>query len=180
MIIPEISNEYLKRWAAALSPASKPVRAERSARAIAAHLLDCGLHPEFLHRWWTFKSKHEPGSKNLSELLNEANMVVSAPERDFEALLIFEKAVPIDARRPQPKQWLTNKEVSGWLHSNGFPVSGLRQKGGYLIQIKARDTRTVIDAVAEAEARLISRINLGTPSFNGLATFGRVWIKGEQ
>ena len=179
MLIPELNENYLGRWATALSLPSKPVRAERAARAIAAHLLDCGHHPEFLHRWWTFKTKYEPNSKSISELLNDANTLVSEPEKDFEALLVFEEAIPVDPKKPQPEHWLTNKQVSAWLQANNFSVAGIRQKGGYLIEMTARDERSIIDSAAETELRLISRINLGTPGAKGLKTFGTVWIKGE-
>jgi hypothetical protein len=179
-LIPEISNDYLRRWSVALTPSSKPVRAERSARAIAAHLLDCGFHPQFLHRWWTFKAKYEPGTKSLAELLMETDALVSEPEEEHEALLIFQEAVSIDPRKPPPENWLTNKQVSEWLQANHFSASGLRQKGGYLLRKKARDIQSVVNAAAETEARLISRINLGTPRFGGLKSFGTVWIKGEQ
>ena len=179
-LIPELNNDYLSRWAAALFPASKPVRAERAARAIAAHLLETGHHPEFLHRWWTFKVKYEPGTRSISDLLSEAHILLARPAKEYEALLIFEEAVPLDSHKPQPVNWLKNQQVSEWLKSNGFSVTGLRQKGGYLIKMSARDARSVIDTVAETELRLISRINLGTPGVRGLKSFGKVWIKGES
>jgi hypothetical protein len=178
-LIPEITTEYLKRWADALTASPQAAKPERAARAIAAHLIDCGFHPQFLHKWWTYKAKYEEGAKTLAELLNEADTLVSLPAKSYEAILAFEQAPPIDASKPQPAQWLTNKQVSDWLRGNGFAVSGLRQKGGFLLSGTARDTYSVVETAAETASRLISRINLGSAHYNRLSVIQEVWIKGE-
>lgn len=178
--IPEITREYLKRWSAAVATSPQPVKPERTARSIGAHLIDCGFHPQFLHKWWTYKAKYEPGTKTLAELLTEADALVSVPPKPYEALLIFEKAPAIDPDKPQPLQWLTNKEVSEWLRTNKFSVSGFRQKGGVRLSLTARDDQSVAETAAETASRLISRINLGSANYNRLTVNQQVWIKGNS
>lgn len=178
-LIPEITHNYFERWSAALAIPPIPVRPERTARYIGAHLIDCGFHPEFLHKWWTYKAKYEPGTKTLAELLHEADALAAAPLKVFEALLVFEQAPAVDPNKQQPPQWLSNRQVSEWLRSNGFSVSGLRQKGGFRVSATARDHQTVIEIAAETTSRLISRINLGSPHYNRLNVLPQVWIKGE-
>ncbi|MGA3317875.1 MAG: hypothetical protein ABSC64_15720 [Candidatus Korobacteraceae bacterium] len=179
-LIPEIASEYLKRWSDTLTASPQSAKPERAARSIAAHLLDCGFHPQFLHKWWTYKAKYEPGTKTLAELLREADALASAPPRAYEALLVFEQAPPVDSSKPQPAQWLNNKQVSEWLRKNGFSVAGLRQKGGFLLSGAARDNDSVVETAAETASRLISRINLGSTHYNRLAVLPQVWIRGEM
>jgi hypothetical protein len=95
-------------------------------------------------------------------LLYEADALVSVPRKPYEALLIFEQAPAIDPDKPQPPQWLTNKEVSEWLRTNKFSVSGFRQNGGFRLSLNARDDQSVVEIAAETASRLISRINLGS------------------
>lgn len=78
-LISEISAGYLRRWSDAMVAAPQSVKPERAARSIASHLADCGLHPQFLHKWWTYKAKYEAGSKTLAELLEEADALASLP-----------------------------------------------------------------------------------------------------
>jgi hypothetical protein len=178
-LVPEIASGYLKRWSDTLTASPQPAKPERAARSIAAHLIDCGFHPQFLHKWWTYKAKYETGSKTLADLLNEADVLASAPARPYEALLVFEQAPPIDPSKPQPAQWLTSRQVSEWLRGNGFVVAGLRQKGGFLLSGSARDSHSVVEMASETSSRFISRVNLGSAHYNRLVVIQEVWIKGE-
>lgn len=164
-LIPEVTSEYLKRWSDALTASPQSAKPERAARSIAAHLIDCGFHPQFLHKWWTYKAKYEPGTKTLAELLSEADALASVPPKPYEALLAFEQAPPIDPSKPQPFQWLTNKQVSEWLRGNGFAVAGFRQKGGFILSGTTRDNYSVVETATETASRLISRINLGSAHY---------------
>jgi len=49
-ITKDIEAHYLDRWAAALADSGSLLGPERTARSIAAHLLDTGLSPDFLYR----------------------------------------------------------------------------------------------------------------------------------
>ncbi len=179
LILREITKDYLKRWSETVALATPPVKAERAARAIASHLMECGFHAQYLHRWWTFKAKHEPGQKSLAAILEDANQFASEPMRTFEALLVFAQAPTVDPNKEQPAQWMTNKAVSEWLRSHGFDVSGLRQRGGFRLSVTARDIQSVAETAAETASRLISRVNLGSPNYNRLSVMDQVWLRGE-
>jgi hypothetical protein len=179
-LISEIEKEYLRRWSSTAILTPPPTKPERAARHIAGHLLDCGFHPRALHKWWTYKSKYEPGTKPLAELLNEADVLASASLKSYEALLVFEQAPSIDPTAPQPKDWLNSKEASEWLRASGFSVAGLRQKGALRLSVVARDSQSVVEVAAEAATRLISRVNLGSSYYNRLSVSPHAWIKGER
>ncbi len=58
-----IERDYLSHWANAMRSGNRP-KPERTARAIASFLLDAGFSAPFLHRWWTFRIKHEDGIRS--------------------------------------------------------------------------------------------------------------------
>jgi len=179
LVIPEVANGYLRRWSESLGLMPPPVKAERAARGVASHLLDCGFNSQYLHRWFTFKGRHEPGTKSLATILEEADDLAREPLRTFEALLIFTHAPATDPAKEQPVHWLTNKAASEWLRAQGFDVSGLRQRGGFRLSVTSRDLQGVADTAAETASRLISRINLGSSNYNRLALMDQVWVAGE-
>jgi hypothetical protein len=175
LLAKEIDSEYLKRWNSALATANGSPGAERTARAIAAHMLDAGFSEEYLHRWWTYKTKHEPGAKSLPEIVAEAHDLITKPFTDFEMLVAFEHA-PIPGM-PIPEGWLSNSDVSQWLRLHGFDVSGVRQRGGLRIQRAARDPRSAAEAAIELVERITSRSKLG--SYKPIVPLNNVWVAGE-
>jgi hypothetical protein len=176
----EIEPSYLERWSKAVAAPSAALGPERTARAIASHLLDAGFSGDFLHRWWTFKTKHEPGTKTLSEIVQESHQLASRPSRQFETLVAFAHAPSIKASQQPPPHWLSNRDVSAWLRGQKFDVSGLRQRGGLTLKVEARDPLLVAEIAAEIIDRIITRVNLGSPSYNRLVPIEQVWIAGEQ
>ena len=78
----DLRHEYLLRWAAALHTADGLPSVERTARAIASHLLDSGLSRQMLHRWWSFQVRHESVEKTLAEIVEAAHALLGqAPRR---------------------------------------------------------------------------------------------------
>ena len=82
-ITKEIEENYLQRWSGALKDTSTCPRPERTARAIASHLLDAGLSSDFLHRWWTFKIRYEKGERSLAEVVADAHALVREAPREY-------------------------------------------------------------------------------------------------
>ncbi len=172
-----ICGEYLQQWSVCLGPGKAAPGAERAARGIASHLLDSGFSSSYLHRWWMYKTQHEAGSRSISELLREAHSLIGIPPRSYELSVAFEHAsVP---KSPSPQSaWLSNQEVSAWLRSNKFDVSGVRQRGGLKLNITARDVFSAAEKAAEEVDRLSARVSLGT--YQKLVPINRVWIVGED
>lgn len=171
-----ICGEYLQRWSACIGPGHAVPGAERAARGIASHLLDGGFSSSYLHRWWSYKTRHEPGTRSISQLLQEAHALIKLAPRDYELLVAFEHASA--PKSPSPDSaWLTNQEASAWLRSNKFDVSGVRQRGGLKLRVTARDVFSAAEKAAEAVDTLSARVSLGT--YQKLVSINRVWIAGE-
>ena len=166
---------YLARWANALR-APRPPHAERTARAIASHLLDIGYSSDFLHRWWKYRLRHERGTRSLADIVDDAQQLALRPERCFEVMVPVERAIRLKNARP-PSAWRSPQQVSAWLRDDDFDVAGIRQDGGFLFRIEALDQDAAAARVSEVLDQLAARVAIGTR--RGLTLLGRVWIKGE-
>ena len=177
ILVAEIEEHYLERWAATVAANTGQFGAERTARAIASHLLDAGFSSGFLHRWWTYRVQHEPGTKDLANIITEAHNIVSAPPIDFELVVGFEHAPPPLGSDPD-SLWISNQDLSGWLRSHKFDVAGVRTRGGLMFNIQARDPQAAAERAAETVERLVSRAELGT--YKKLVPTSQIWVSGES
>ncbi|HEU4416001.1 MAG TPA: hypothetical protein VFT65_14540, partial [Candidatus Angelobacter sp.] len=82
---------YLRNCANAVVVGRQLPLPERTARAIASHMLDLGFHSDFLHRWWTrqIRSQSEQGQPTLSQMLEDAAALVNSAETTFTVLVAF-------------------------------------------------------------------------------------------
>lgn len=169
-------EKYLARWEVVLGSRVNPPRPERAARSIATHLLDSGFSGTFLHRWWTYRIKHEEGSRSLAELVAEARDLLTRPETKLEVMVAFVAAPGIHAE--MPPLWRSAVEVSEWLRGNHHDPRGVRQAGGLLLNIQARDVYAAVEQTSELVERLAARVNLGTRL--ELRPVEHVWIRGHS
>ncbi|HKI01583.1 MAG TPA: integrase [Thermoanaerobaculia bacterium] len=174
-MLERIEDGYLERWAQVLSAPSLP-SPEKTARAIATHLLDLGFSDTYLHRWWTYRVQHEPSLRSLAELVRDTHALAHRPEAKFEVLVPF-IGVP-GSHESMPPNWRNSTEVSGWLRDNNFDPRELRQSGGFLLSISARDVHAGIQRISEFVERLSARVNLGSRS--ELQPADQVWIQKEK
>lgn len=175
-LLSRIEEQYLDRWkeAMAADPTSgRYPSAERAARSIAAHLLDLGFSEAYLHPWWTYRIDHETGSRSLADLLDDAARLVRQTPSDFEVLVPFLGAPGMGSE--VPSHWRSSTAVAGWLREHGFDPRGLRQTGGLLLVIQARDAHAAVEQVSEIIERLSARVNLGTRS--QLQPASEVWVR---
>jgi hypothetical protein len=179
LLLADIEDSYLHRWSNALASGGLAPGPERAARALASHLLDEGFSSDFLHSWWTFKIHGKGTTQTLSEIIADAQTLVSKPLREFELVIGFEHAPP-PYREPPAKDslWISNVELSDWLRANKFDVAGVRTRGGLKFKVKARDAKTAADTVSETVDRILSRADLGT--YRHLLPIDRIWIAGEK
>lgn len=174
-VLSRIEDRYLERWRdALLDPGSRP-KPERTARGIATYLLDSGFSGDYLHRWWTYRITHEPGSRSLADLIADAQSLARQPASEFEILLAF-SSVP-GAGSDMPPNWRNPAEVSSWLSENDFDPRNVRQTGGFLLHIEARDIHAAVEHVSEVVERLSARTSLGTRSH--LQPLPQVWVRGS-
>jgi hypothetical protein len=166
--------QYLTRWAASLRTNSR-AKPERTARAIAGYLLDAGFSQNFLHRWWSFKLRYENGVRPLADIVEDAHAMALKPAKEYEVLVAFSAFTK--RKSSMPPAWLDAPGVSHWLKSRGFDVKEIRQKGGILMRIPARDPNAAVDAARDQLESMAGRVRVGSSrEFSLLPT---AWIDGE-
>lgn len=165
---------YFARWSRSLAGPNPP-RAERTARAIASHLLDVGFSPDFLHRWWSYRLRHAPTEQPLAEVVAEADELATAKPKRFEILVAVESELSLEDGTP--RGWLTAPQVLAWLADHAFDGRGVHHKGGFLFEPSALDA----DAAAAAATELIDRLTarVAVVKRAGLKPLDQLWIKGE-
>ncbi len=169
-LIPLGRQDYLKRWAGAIA-SGKAVSAERLARAIATHLLDCGHSSGSLHRWarawlgWP--------DATLGDLLSSANAVAQQGDKEFAVLVPF-IAVPDAHLAEHLPEWVPAARVSQWLTDNGFePV---RNSGAFLYTVTAKDAVAAARLVGASIRRLETRRSFSRGKQRSLRPVGSVWV----
>ena len=171
----DIKGNYLNGWVAASFLPNRP-KPERAARAIASHLLDLGFSGDYLHRWWVYRLFHEQGERPLAELVLEAHALALKPPRSYDVLVAFE-SIP-KTKSGFPRDWLNASSVSQWLRKSGFDITGVRQRGGLVFSVEARDGRAAADTVVEIIDNLAARASISTNDDFHYAP--RAWVAGEK
>ena len=171
----DLERHYLTRWSAALQ-GTPNVSVERTARAIAAHLLDLGFSADYLHRWWTYRVNHESGQKTIAELVAEAHALAQQPPAKYEVLVAFEGAPLRNIR--MPPNWMDSQTVRAWLIQQEFDARGLRQNGGLLLEIDARDPDAAVEEAGETIEVFAARIAIGASG--ELKPVDKAWVKGQS
>lgn len=167
---------YLDRWLA-LMRAGKQPSTERFARAVSAHLMDLGYSMPYLRRW---AQNHIAASSTIEELLVSAAELASQPENDFSVLVPF-SSVPgakTSLTRMEPT-WRDAPSVRQWIIDNGSDPSGIRQFGGFLHDIRARDPLGAALLATDRVDRLISRATLARGHKEAPQPLGSIWVSGS-
>lgn len=165
----EIRREYLGRWAARVEERDRPSR-EQFARALATHLLGVGFSTSFLRERFT---EFAAEAIDAGQLVSGAIALAELPERKFEVMVTFSKAPP--KRFLHPSQWKDANAVSRWLSANRF--AGIRQHGGLLLQITARDPHAAAQLSGDVVDRLEARAAVGTR--DGMAIQPTFFVAGH-
>lgn len=172
----DIEAQYLARWSIAIADANNRPGPERTARAVAAYLLDLGFSSDFLHRWWTYRIRHEPGVRELAEIVRDAHQLAQIAPRNFEVLIAFETAPKSPAGLPP--RWIDAAAVSAWLKQHGYGAHGVRQEGGMLFQISARDADAAVETSTELLDNFAARLALST-NIPWKDPFPTAWVADE-
>jgi hypothetical protein len=160
-LVAELDGTYLPRWAAELRVGGQLPGRERTARALAAHLLDSGLGLLNLTRWLDGVSAAN-AQLDVSDLFDDAARLLQLPRTRYEVLVPF--AVEPSRRATRPTEWITSGQAATWLRANGFADIGLRQRGGLLLTLEARDEEGAISMVADTVDQFRARVVVGTSS----------------
>jgi hypothetical protein len=168
-----IRGNYLHLWADAITRGQNP-GPERTARAIASHLLDAGFSPRHLHRWCKYQTQNVAGAASLPELVERAHVMSRQPMEEFSVLVPFE-GVP-ESKSGLPSNWVPAKDVANWLASQGLDAAGVQQNGALLFRLPARDAWAAVEAVVDTVDQLSSRVALGTDGI--LKPSRSLWVEG--
>jgi hypothetical protein len=176
-ITEDIEAQYLARWSAVLADPNTRPRPERTARAVAAYLLDLGFSSNFLHRWWAYRIRHEPGTREMADLLRDAHRLAQSARRTFDVLIAFETA----PRGPAglPPRWIDAASASAWLKQHHFGAQGIRQEGGMLFQLLARDADSAVEAATELLDNFAARLEIST-NLPWKPPVPTAWVANEQ
>jgi hypothetical protein len=158
----DVEKNYLPRWADELRTATQPRGRERTARALAAHLLDSGIGPTELTRWVDDSVSSAAGALDVADLFDAGAQLLNAPQSLYEILVLFEVAPSPKATRPT--EWISSDAAAAWLRTKGFAGVKVRQRGGLLLEVKARDEAGAISLVADTIDRFTARVVVGTSS----------------
>lgn len=155
----EIDTEYLRRWATELRREGDRPGRERTARALAAHLLDVGIGRSTLTAWLDEHLRAAGGDLDIAVLFEDAQALVDQPLRRHTVLVPFVVAPPVGATLP--REWVNSEVAAGFLREH-FPDVRLSQRGGLLLEIEARDEEGALSAVADTIDRFSARVVVGT------------------
>lgn len=169
-----VEPTFLARWAAELRTGAT-LKPERVARYIAAHVMDAGFSGDFMKRWWSYRIEHEAGSRSLADLVDEAHALVIAPPNRFSVLVPF---VVFPGLSTLPPEWRDPTAVAAWLRTEDPASVSVRQVGGLLMSVDARDPPSAVVHAAERVERICARITVGTRRH--ATTVGSAWVAGER
>jgi len=160
-LVQQAASTYLQNWSRALGAGQQLPLPERTARAIAAHMLDAGFHSDFLHRWWTRQIRRdEQNLRSLSEVLQEAGTLVISPVNEYAVLVAFPSPlIPPQGLLP-PQSWRNATEVAEWLANNTIETETVRQQGGLLLTVSAREPESAVQVAAELVETFYARVLL--------------------
>jgi hypothetical protein len=170
----EIESAYLTRWSASLRTPARSAP-ERTARAIAGYLLDSGFSQAFLHRWWSFKLRYEQGTRPLADILEDAHALAMTQAKTYEVMVAFSDFTK--RKNGMPAGWQDASAVSNWLKARNFDVKEVRQRGGLLLRVAARDPNAAIERTREQLECMSARVRVG--SRRQFVLLPTAWIDGE-
>jgi hypothetical protein len=153
--IKDVEQHYLARWKAAC--AAGGFGREQVARMLSSYLLANGCSRESLKAWVRdlARSTTQIGIVDLFELIEQR---LAPGLMSYEVLIPFSK--PPGSHLKRPEQGRTAKQVSAWLQAEGLP--SIRQHGGLLLEVEARDEYAAAQAAAQISNRLTARGAVGT------------------
>lgn len=169
------AKDYLSTWARVVESAQRP-KPERTARAVASHLLDAGFNSQFLYRKWMSLAHQDPVQRTLGDILEEFNSIVQQPLKQYDILVGLQAKPRMRAPQPPPN-WRDAAWVANWVKLN-MGRSAPRQYGGLVFELQARDPWSATEQVAETVEQLAARFAVGTGT--RLVPLQSVWIMNEK
>lgn len=165
---------YLDRWSTALT-AQAPVKPERLARTLSAHLLDLGFSAPYLAQHWVTELRRSHA--DTQTIVASAAELVLRPEATYEVLIAL-SAVPNRSNPQTHSGWLSSTSIKQWLEARGHSTSGVRTIGGFVYEIKARDPLGAAAKAREVLERLRARALFIRRDRGGIVAHREMWVAG--
>lgn len=176
VILESIEETYLKNWSEALKNTASCPAPERTARAIAGHLMDLDFHPDYLHRWLDYLVKHDPATPTLSDIVADAHRLTTENLKTFTIFIPFEQ--PFGKIRKPSENILNATAFSAELTKAAIAPPGLKHQGGLKVIITSRDIYTAVEKAGEWVDSLTARVTVGMKN-RKLYVGSKAWIQGE-
>lgn len=173
-LIARVEADYLPTWRKEVVKHGIP-DVERTARALASHLLDSDLSPDHLHRWLTAVKDPVIGD-DAEALVAEAERVHGTAYRGYEALIPF---ASLSAGSSEGIRVLSSEETSAWITSRGLDASGIRYQNSLLLSLEAKDPWSAVEQVTDLVSRLQARWAVGHSESSRPRASGAVFISGK-
>lgn len=174
-LVEDIDEGYLDRWATAIdnrSEGSGAISVERTARAIATHLLGKEFSSTYLHRWLGYRVKHDKQVWTLADLVREAEALAKEPTSSFVVLVPVNGAIDTSEA---PSSWLEASAVRKWLLQQH--LAPVHQGGGWLLNVRARDKYGAVSQACEQFDRISARLRIGAQKV--MRDLGMAFVEGE-
>lgn len=173
-----VDDGYLTRWAEALRSSLTP-SVERTARSLAAHLLDKGFSSDHLYRWLD-ADRHQFPEPDLERLFEQAATICrTTAGRNYQVLIpCFLPGEP--SRSSEVLQWLDAHQTMAWLSEHQASAQRPRCGGAFLVTVGARDPWAAVEAASELVARVAARIQVGQPGGGSLRTVDVAFVAGNE
>ena len=165
-----IAEDYLLRWRDAAA-SSNPPGTERTARAVASHLLDLGYSMSYLDEW-----AKTLRVASLADLIGEAHELTLVEPSEFEVMVPFTSVSDLGGNRTASPAWVTPSNASSWFR--GRSLTQPRHNGGFLYRVSARDYLGAAQQASDNVDRMISRATLSRRSIE-FEPVGEVWVSGH-
>ncbi len=154
-----VDCDYLKRWSDVLRTPQHP-GVERVARSIAGYLVHAGFSATYLYRWLEYQVKYRPESLSIADLIEEANSLIHMPRLQFKVMIPVISAPGVTAH--PPPEWLPATKVAHLIAEIQGKNTDLRQNGGFLLDVSARDEYTAVNQARDLVDRWDARAQLST------------------
>lgn len=174
----EVEETYLLRWADAVvandeRTARNHLKPERTARAIAGHLLDVGFSQRFLSGWLSQEIKATK-QRSLPDLIREFHRLARLPPISYSVLVPVSTGL---SPSESPDDWLQAPSVKTLLAKAHLEHDRLRYAGGWLIATRQRDPYSAAQAAFDEVDKRAARLLVGRGQ--RMTPVGEAYVFGE-
>ncbi|GAB1823426.1 hypothetical protein [Herbidospora sp. RD11066] len=163
---------YLERWRDIL--VSGDFHVERAARCIAAHVLDVGLHPDFV---WSQISTGFGATTTAADLVELFMKLEAAGHRAYEGLVVLQGKVPAAPVASESAHWISREIVAARLEKDQPQVDRAMVSGGLIFVVQARDPISALHEITERFDRIRNRVRYSR-STTPLDVFPQIFLSG--